>query len=96
MAQKVVTNDESVALSKHFSRLFSLLLIGINVTNLSGSFVIIPISTHPKQHLLTFYKISCGIAIANTATAWSSRSCGTLTFQFFNFAAYWFTNAHDL
>jgi hypothetical protein len=47
MTQSVLTNDEAVTGSKHFFHLFSLLLKGY-VTNLRGTLVPVPISTHPN------------------------------------------------
>jgi hypothetical protein len=46
MTQTDVTNNETVTGSKHFFRLFPLLLKGMQ-TNLWGTFALVPISAHP-------------------------------------------------
>jgi hypothetical protein len=45
MTQNVLTNDEAVFGSKHFLNIF--VTFERQVTNLRGTFVPIPISTHP-------------------------------------------------
>jgi hypothetical protein len=47
MTQNVLTNDEEVTGSKHFF-LFIFVTFGRQVTNLRGTFVLVPISTHPS------------------------------------------------
>jgi hypothetical protein len=51
MTQNVLTNDEEVTGSKYF---FSFIFVTFEkyVTNLRGTFVPVPISTHPTIHVL--------------------------------------------
>jgi hypothetical protein len=52
MTQNVVANDEAVTGSKH--RLFSSISDTFEryVTNLRGTFVLVPISTHPNVYIV--------------------------------------------
>jgi hypothetical protein len=74
MTQNVLTNDEAVTWSKHFFRSI-FLTFERYLTNLRGTFVLVPISTHPIVHYqnldLVIFKgqnsdpLHCGTQIEN-------------------------------